>query len=401
MDSSDHSLPDKKPTLAVLTSRFPYPLEKGDKLRLFHQIKGLSSYFEIILISIGEGDIRKIDFEKVTPFTKQIHFFRLNTFTRVLNLCKNLFQKIPFQVSWFFDPNVAQQIHTIIRREDIDFVYCQLARMAPYCSDINKPVVLDYMDAFGIGMERRAGLVNGVMKRIYLLESRRMKQYEKHLSHRFSAYTIISEQDKRCFDTGSSGAKLSVIPNGIDDSFFENKKNDKRYDLVFVGNMGYLPNIEAAEFLVNKLLPKLAATVTVLIAGARPHQRVLSLKSENVMVGGWYEDIRDAYGSARIFVAPLWSGTGQQNKILEAMAQGLPCITTPAVNNAIGGQDGENILIANDVSSFIERINYLLSNNEAVLNIGGNSKSFVKQNFSWKESNDQLRQIIVSSQIKK
>src|SRR5690606_24512312 len=136
-------------------------------------------------------------------------------------------------------------------------------------------------------------------------------------------------------------------------------------------------------------------------AGARPHNRVLSLQSDKVSIGGWYEDIRDAYGAARIFVAPLWSGTGQQNKILEAMAQGLPCITTPAVNNAIGGADGENIFIANDVSSFVERINYLLLNNEAVLNIGGNSRLFVKQNFSWKESNDKLRLIITSAQIKK
>src|SRR5690606_18680556 len=131
------------------------------------------------------------------------------------NLHRSIFQQIPFQVSYFYDRSVAQKIAAILKKSDIDFVYCHLARMAPYCTGMNKPVVLDYMDAFGIGMERRAGLVNGIMKKIYLLESKRMKQYEKQLSLLFSGYTIISEQDKMCFAEENIDDKLVVVPNGI------------------------------------------------------------------------------------------------------------------------------------------------------------------------------------------
>ncbi|MBK8620615.1 MAG: glycosyltransferase family 4 protein [Saprospiraceae bacterium] len=144
----------------------------------------------------------------------------------------------------------------------------------------------------------------------------------------------------------------------------------------------------------------MSSKINVLIAGARPHKRVTSLKSDRVHISGWHDDIREAYASARIFVAPIWSGTGQQNKILEAMALGLPCITTPPVNNAILGQDGVNILLASDVFTFVDKINFLLSDDTAIYNIGQQAKIFVKQNFSWKQNVLKLVNIILST-IKK
>ena len=389
-----------KPILAVVTSRFPYPLEKGDKLRLFYQLKGLSTFFSIILIAIGESRVEKTFVEKVRTHVDEIHYFRLSPWRRFWNLRHSLFSGLPFQVAYFYDERLRDTIQEIFKDKPVEFIFCQLARMAPYCHEISVPVTLDYMDAFGVGMERRAKVAKGLMKWIYNYESSRMKIYEKHLLHCFHRYAIISEQDKKCIPVQVS-EQIEVLPNGIDESFFTRVDENLAYDLVFVGNMGYLPNIEAAEFLVNKILPLLPKNTTVLIAGARPHPRVMSLKSDNVCIGGWFDDIRKAYCSALIFVAPLWSGTGQQNKILEAMAQGLPCVTTPAVNNAIGAVSGENILLATDVISFVEQINYLLENKSSIFNIGSSAKKFVKQNFSWNDSVFKLKNLILSSDSKK
>ncbi|MFZ1703522.1 MAG: glycosyltransferase, partial [Saprospiraceae bacterium] len=186
----------------------------------------------------------------------------------------------------------------------------------------------------------------------------------------------------------------------IDPSFFIVPQVKKIFDLVFVGNMGYLPNIEAAEFIVAHIMPLLPLETTLLLAGARPDVRVQKLKSPKVHVSGWFEDIREAYASAKIFVAPLWSGTGQQNKILEAMALGLPCITTTLVNNAIHATNGVNILLADDVNTFSDKINDLLVSNDAILNIGRQAQIFVKQNYNWEDSVSNLTTIFANKVTK-
>lgn len=105
------------------------------------------------------------------------------------------------------------------------------------------------------------------------------------------------------------------------------------------------------------------------------------------------DDIRDAYLSGKIFLAPMWSGTGQQNKILEAMALGIPCITTKIVNNAIGAVHKEEILIADTKEEFLQMIQLLEEDQKLYDKISINSKSFVKQNFDWNQSISGLNSI--------
>jgi glycosyltransferase involved in cell wall biosynthesis len=380
----------QKPKLAVLSSRFPYPLEKGDKLRLYYQIKGLSAYFDIYLFAIGDNKLRKGDIEHLLPFTTEIHFFRLDPFTRMKGVVQGVFTGVPFQVSYFYNKKIHQRIQYLLTEIQPDHLYCQLARMALYTFDLPYTKTLDYMDAFGVGMERRSRVANGIFIWIYRREAGLMKKFEENLLSRFDNHAIISLQDKNCIRDQKGIGNISVLPNGIDKSFFCEEPKEKLFDIVFVGNMGYLPNIEAAEFLVNQILPKLPVKTRVLIAGARPHKRVLNLQRENVTIGGWYDDIREAYLSAKIFVAPLWSGTGQQNKILEAMGLGMACVTTTSVNNAIDAADGINILLADDVTSFTDRIKNLLSSEYSVFNIGKQAKKFVEKNYNWEINNQKL-----------
>ncbi|MDV7396817.1 glycosyltransferase, partial [Arthrospira platensis SPKY1] len=98
----------------------------------------------------------------------------------------------------------------------------------------------------------------------------------------------------------------------------------------------------AAIYLAKAILPALKSDfseIRLLIAGARPDRRVKALATESVMVSGWMEDIRDAYSKTGIFVSPIFTGIGQQNKILEAMSMKIPVITTSSVNNAIGAEN--------------------------------------------------------------
>lgn len=371
-----------KPKLVFLTSRFPFPLEKGDKLRAYHQIRTLTRKFDIYLISIADYTIGKKELENILPMVRELHVIKISPLQRILSIFKALWSDVPFQVAMFEDPHAARYIRHIITEIQPNHIFCQLARIAPYVMDLPYAKTLDYMDAFGIGMLRRASVTGMFSGLLYKLEAKRMLRFEQRIFDRFDYHTVISEQDKAELQPRNK-KPIHIIPNGIDERFFLRNSGEKDFDLLFVGNMGYLPNVEAAEFIAKSILPLCPPSVRLMIAGARPHKRVRRLQSQRVTITGWMDDIADAYARAKIFVAPIWSGTGQQNKILEAMAMGLPCITTTAVNNAINAAPEKEIFIAEAPKQFADLIQYLLDNPQKAAAIGNAGKSFVKQNYSW------------------
>ncbi|MDX1939134.1 MAG: glycosyltransferase, partial [Saprospiraceae bacterium] len=229
----------------------------------------------------------------------------------------------------------------------------------------------------------------GFIKWIFELETKRLSRYESQVLLKFNDCAIISEQDRTLLMFPQK-ENIKIIPNGVDIQFFKpNKDSEKKYHIVFVGNMGYHPNVKAAKYLVNEILPILQEKIPdikILIAGARPSAEVRNLQRERVVVTGWMDDIRDAYSSAQVFVAPIFFGSGQQNKILEAMSMGLPCITTSMVNNAIGAPVETGIYVADNADSFATQIVQLLQNPDLQLKIGQASRVFVEQNYSWQHS---------------
>lgn len=371
----------------MLTSRFPYPLEKGDKLRIYYQIKELSLQHEVTLISLSEYPVSSDDLAHLQQFCTTIHILRLSKFSVFLNLINGIFRGLPLQVSYFYNPRFKNQIQSIIQKAQPNHIYCQLIRMAPYVRDTPLPKTLDYMDAFSVGMQRRADRAKGLTKWLFNWEARRLRKFEAQVFHNFNHCTIISEQDRDLLDIAQQ-AKILIVPNGVDIDFFQpNFKPDKKYQLAFVGNMGYYPNVEAAKFLVQQILPKLTKiNVKTLIAGARPTQEIRNLQNDQVVISGWVEDIREAYASAEILVAPIFLGSGQQNKILEAMSMGIPCITTTIVNNAIHAPVDKAILIADDAAAFAQQIQRLLIDKNLRSKIGHTAREFIKQKYSWKHS---------------
>lgn len=372
--------------LLILTSRFPYPVERGDKLRIFHQIVGLSKYFEIILVALSDFEVEKKDYEVVKPYCKSIHVFRLNKKKVILKTGFSLLGNKPMQVNYFYNKKIQKSIDNLISQEQPDRIYCQLIRMAEYIKDQPIPKVLDYMDGFSVNTKRWSLRAPFWQKWLWKMEAKKLKEYEQTIYHKFDGHTIISAQDKMAMGL-VNGMDVRVLPNGVDTDFFVNKnKIEKAYQLIFVGNMGYQPNIKAARFLVEEILPLVQNEIknlNVLIAGARPSTEVKRLASSSVKISGWVEDIRDAYAAGFIFCAPLFLGAGQQNKILEAMAMGIPCITTPMVNNAIGAKEGAEILLAEKPIEFAEAILKLWEDEEKREKMAIEAHSFVCKNYSW------------------
>ena len=373
--------------LLVLASRFPWPLEKGDKLRLYHQLRLLSRKHKIVLVALSRVKVSPGDIAAIEPFCEAVHVFHLGQIGNAWSLLKTVFSKKPFQAGLFYRKKIANRIGRIATDWQPDRVFCQLVRMAPYASELKYPVTFDFMDAFSVGMKRRAGRSRWPANWLFAEESRRLAVYEKALLGTFDDCTIIAKPDAEAIGKG-----IRIVPNGVDLEYFSLHKRSQQpeYQLVFVGNMGYYPNVQAASSLVKAILPKLQTPAKVLLAGARPSPVVKRLESESVSVSGWVEDIRDAYRAGQIFVAPLFTGSGQQNKLLEAMALGIPCITTPIVAGGLGVEGGKHLLIAGTVEKFASEIDRLLHDEALQKTLSKEGRIFVEKKFSWKQAVYQL-----------
>ncbi len=382
--------------LFIILPRVPYPTEKGDKLRAFYQIKQLAKKHEIILCALNDGDLHEDAIPVLKKFVKAIHIIPISKVSVAFNLLRSLFSKKPLQVCYFYNSSSAAKIHNLIREYKPDHLICQLIRVAEYAKGIDIPKTLDYQDVFSKGIERRIAGAPFYLKPFLKIEYHRLLNYEHDVFERFDNKIIISEPDRELIPHPDRN-KIVVVANGVDTAFFRPMEHQKHYDLLFTGNMGYPPNIESAEYLVNQILPEISAQnpgIRLLIAGASPHLRVLVLKSQQVTVTGWVSDIRDSYASARIFIAPMQIGTGLQNKILEAMAMKIPCITSPLAFKALNACAGKEILVAQTPQEYASHIMFLLNNPDKANEIAQNGYDFVRRNFNWETETEKLENLL-------
>ncbi|MBK8700291.1 MAG: glycosyltransferase [Saprospiraceae bacterium] len=385
--------------IAVLSSRFPYPLERGDKLRLFHQIKSLSKQHEVWLYAINDKAVSPSDWEAMHHYCTHIEVFVPNFWDKLKGLMGALIYSWPFQSGIVFAHRFKKKLDASLQNNGIDVLYCQLIRMAPYCENIRLKKIIDYMDAFGRGMEKRAEISFFPMSWIYRWEARRVGRYEKYVLQFFDQATIITQHDRDILRLSKDADKLHVVANGIDTDYFKpGDQDEKSFQVGFVGNLGYLPNVDAIEFLCGYILPAYHAVygqkLKVLLAGARPDPRVSQFADDHIYVSGWMEDIRKAYHSIQILVAPIFNGTGQQNKILEAMACGIPVITTREVALGISGLTQAEVCLAEDEPSFAHAIHRLLTDPQLRSNMANAARKRVLSAYQWDDQNSRLIELL-------
>jgi sugar transferase (PEP-CTERM/EpsH1 system associated) len=383
--------------LLVILSRVPYPLDKGDKLRAFNQIKQLSKNHKIILFALNDSYLDGEALSELKKYCSAISIIKFSKFTIFFNLVRALFNGLPFQVGYFHFKAAQKKIDELIQKHQPDHIYCQLIRTTEYVKKHTSiPKTLDYMDVFSKGMERRTSSAPFYMKPLFYMEYKRLLKYEKKIFNQFNNKTIISEQDKN-FIPHAEYQQIKVIPNGVDTDFFKPLNRKKEFDILFNGNMNYPPNIESVEYLVNKIMPLVwqkNANVRVLISGASPHKRVLELQSGKVEVSGWVDDIRENFAKSKLLIAPMQISIGLQNKLLEAMAMQIPCITSSLANNALGAKPNEQIIVADTPEQYSEKIIELLNNETKARSIALNGYNYVIKNFNWTSTTFELDKLI-------
>lgn len=389
--------------LLVLLSRFPHPLDKGDKLRAYYQLHYLAGQgHEICLLVLSDEAVGVAALAAVRPLCRGgLYIHRLGRAARGRGLLRALATAgRPLQVGYFYDPAAQRLVDKLLADFRPDHVYCQLIRMAEYLRPHagRVPATLDYMDVFSAGMARRAATAPAWQRPVLALEASRLAAYEAAAYGWFRHHTIISDQDRQLI-AHAEKERITIVPNGIALDYFQPQPlAPKTHDLLFCGNMGYHPNVDAACFLAEEILPLVQQRhpgATLLIAGTTPAPRVQALaRRPGVAVSGWLPDIRTAYAGARVFVAPMRVGTGLQNKLLEAMAMQLPCLTTPLANNALRGASGRHLLVAEGAPALAAAVLDLLGDEALAARLAAAGRTFVTETYDWAAATARLENLL-------
>lgn len=310
----------------------------------------------------------------------------------MVNLGKAVFTGLPAQVAYFHSSKAKKIVGKLISTHNPDHIYCQLVRTVPYIENYQGAMTLDYMDVFSAGMLRRKEKAHWLLKPFFMVEYKRLLRYEQQVFDKFKSKCIISEPD-RALIPHPKRHTIQIVENGVDMEYFTPQPASKKYDVLFTGNMGYPPNINAAELLAHHIMPLVRQQLpnaTLVLAGANPHARVKALANQLNIVTGWVDDMRPWYAASRVFIAPMQIGTGLQNKLLEAMSMQLPAITSPLANSALGASADVQVLLGDAPEAYASHLVELLTNESKAQQLALAGYAFVKDTYSWERATQKL-----------
>lgn len=372
--------------ILVVLPRFPYPLEKGDKLRAYHQIRCLAKNNEVSLFCVSHKAVADRDIEQLKPYCNSIKVVTPSRITVFFSILRAFFSVDSLQVGGYWNTKkIRMEYIRFERKQRPDVLYCQMVRTMEWVKRSKVPKVLDFQDCLSKNVERRMYKTKGLKRRMLHYEFKMLRSCEYDAFSIYDAFTIISRPDKDAIPHRRND-EILVLPNGVDTTYFYPRTCEKQYDVLFCGNMHYPPNIDAALYLAKEVMPlvwKERPDTTLMLAGANPVSAVRNLQSDKVTVTGWVEDMSDCYAKSKLFVAPMNIGTGLQNKLLEAMAMKMPCVTSKLANGALGAEDGNQVMIAHSPQEYAECILQLLEYKDKADNLAQNGYDYVLNKYTW------------------
>lgn len=302
------------------------------------------------------------------------------------------FSRDPLQVLYFRSREFADHVRELGRQADV--VHAFFHRTAPAAFAAGPPVVLELMDSLVLRLEHYVQVATPPKRWVYAEELRRMREYEPAVARRADHVIVVSERDRPYFP----GADVTVVENGVDTELFAPDPARRRADaIVFSGNMGYEPNVDAARWFVAECFGRIRAqvpTATLSIVGARPTRAVRELADRpGVAVTGFVDSMPAALNEATVAVAPLRSGSGIQNKILEAMACGLSIVATPTAVGAIDAHHGRDIVVAEGAESFADAVVRVLRDASLREALARNARTRVVESYSWARGAERVEEI--------
>ena len=371
-----------------LTPRFPHPSLKGDQLAAFHRIVQLGRRHEISLLSFYERESELEQLDRLREVCETVQVVHLPRWRGAASVAlRAAFDRSPLQVLYYSSSEFAKQVTTLASPGRFDVTHAVMLRMAPYLGLVDAPRVLDAIDSMELRMRRNVEIEGPPRSWLFRSELRRVVPYERSLARSVDAVLVASTVDAESF----APKRVDVVPNGVDAALFTPDLSARRPGaIVFSGTMSYPPNIRAATWFADECLPLVRQAVpdaTFVIAGAAPAREIRELGARaGVVVTGFVPSMADTLNQASVAVAPMQSGAGIQNKILEAMACGLPVVATTIGLGGIAASRGNELLVADDAADFAAATVSLLQDSSSARAIGDAARARVLSTYTWEQS---------------
>ena len=280
-------------------------------------------------------------------------------------------------------------VHDFLSKNKIDVIHTQHLRMAQFTSDIQMPKILDLPDAFSLYWKRRIENQQNPIKCFFeKIEYKRLYKFEGEIVKKFNLGLVCSREDLNYMKQEHGSENIDLLRNGVDLDTFKSDGHDyyNNSTLLFTGNMDYAPNVDAVGYFIKDIFPIIASkfpNIKFIIAGQRPVKQVLYLKASNIEITGFIPDLKVMYQQAAIVVSPLRFGAGTQNKVLEAMAMGIPVVSGNIGFEGLEIKNGEGVFLEINSNGFSNKVIELLQSESLRQQTGTKGNLVAKEKFSW------------------
>lgn len=405
--------------ILFLAHRAPYPPDKGDKIRSFNLLSQMSKRHQISL-AYWIDDNR--DVEHATVLSSicrgKIVAAPLGRLSASCRALWSLARGKSFTEGYYYSSRFQARVDDLIRDDQPDLVFVFSSAMAPYVSGYRTlPRIVDFVDVDSDKWRQLSEFAGFPRSLLYRLESKRLAQLEIESGAYASHSLFISDVEAGLFRELGGKGTIVVLPNGVDGAtarfpcWSESKADRERNNgglrrsvrLLFIGTMNYVPNADAVLYFARQILPIIRARFpqTVFdIVGRKPPRSVLRLDgSDGVRVHGEVQGVESFLAQADVSVAPLRIARGVQNKVLEAMAAGVPVVATPEAVRGIRVVDGQEVLLANTPDLFAAQVMRLLSDAQLRKQLVAKARQKLQQVYNWRLIGEQLQDLLDSVRL--
>ena len=389
----------------IITNRVPFPPNSGYPIVVYNTIKGLVNLnVEVSLFSLNPTK-HWVDVEDIfDPLFDKIRFFSkdIDTEINVWGAFLNIFSNQSYNVSRYYDDDVAQLLGNVLRENEFDIVQFEGLFVVPYLDLVKensnaKVIYRAHNIEFDV-WERLAASEQFTPRRKYLeFLSRRLKSYEKEEINRFDQVFAISHHDRQSILTFGCETRLEVFPVAVDFDQYQVDISKTSFPTLFhLGAMDWRPNKEGLEWFLDEIWPdieKLSGELRFYIAGKNMQRQFFDYDSDNLIVEGEVFDAVEFMNSKAIMIVPLRSGSGMRVKIIEGMAMQKCIIATSMAAEGINCEPGKDILIADTPDEFYRCILQCITQPQRWREIGENARKTVERDHSIQANASRMLQI--------
>lgn len=380
--------------------RFPFPPKRGGKIRPFNMIRHLSRDHRVTVASLVRSAEEAREGEGIAPHCAAYEMGRVHNPTQALRMVARLPTATPSSMGFFYSRDLARRIRALLARERFDLIFVHCSSVAQYVRNVRGiPKVLDFGDMDSQKWLEYARYKPFPLSWGYWLEGTKLMREEKALARKFDMCTATTRAEWETLVSYGVEVDTDWFPNGVDAEYFAPSAEPYDADTIsFVGRMDYYPNQECMFDFCANTLPLLRARrpdVKLLIVGADPSPRVQALGGlPGVTVTGSVPDVRPYVRSSAAMVAPLNIARGTQNKILEAMAMGVPVVASRAAAGGVDARAKQHFLVAGDPRDYANALLSVLENPQERARLAESGRMRMLSHHSWAHSMERLDGII-------